>query len=109
MMFIPSVFFSTFILYILNLIFIIKKEIPRLNLWKSILLILNGAALIFTGILLYYFTVFVILINSDVIAFLQDNHIVNLLFIGMVLYFIILNIVLSVFVIRKKPNNKPKI
>lgn len=102
MPFIVSVFSITFILYILNLIFIIKKEMNHLKIWKIILLVLNAAALIYNGILIYYFTVFVILINSDVFAFLRDNVVVNLVFIGLVLYFIVCNIVLFVFVIRKK-------
>ncbi|KGR74329.1 hypothetical protein [Ureibacillus manganicus] len=106
MLFLPSVFISTFVLYILNLLFIIKKEIRHFKIWKIILLVFNIAALIFNGILIYYFTVFVILINSDVFAFLRDNVVVNLLFIGLVLFFIVCNIVLSVFVIRKKPGKE---
>lgn len=108
-MFLQSVFLAVFVLYIMNLIFIIKKDINHLKIWKSIILVLNAAGFIFSGILVYYFTVLVILINDDVFSFLRDNSAINLLFIGLVVYFLVLNIVLSVFVIRKKPSSTLKI
>ena len=105
-MFIPFVFITTFILYMINLFFIAKKDINSFKVWKSIILVLNGAALIFNGILLYYLTVFVVLLNTDTYSPSRDNTTINLLFIGLVLYFIVINIALSVFVIRKKPLQK---
>ncbi|HWL24487.1 MAG TPA: hypothetical protein VNR38_12175 [Ureibacillus sp.] len=101
-MFIPFVFITTFILYIINLIFISKKEISKFKVWKNIILVLNGAALIFNGILLYYLAVFVILLNTDTYSPARNNTTINLLFIGLVVYFLVINIVLSIFVIRKK-------
>ena len=103
--FIQTVFITIFILYIINLVFIFKKDINNLKIWKSIILVLNGAALIFGGLLVYYFTILFWMINNDVFSVLRDNSGVNLFFIGFVLYFLVINIVLSVFVIRKKPSN----
>lgn len=100
--FIPAWFFSIFVLYIINLIIIFKKDINRLKIWKSIVLLLNVAALIYSGILLYYFTVLFLMINNDVFSIFQNTFKVNIIYFGLIFYFLILNIVLSMFVIRKK-------
>lgn len=97
--FIQTVFIAVFILYIVNFFFIFNKGIINLKAWKITILVLNGIALIFSGSLLYYMMIVVLMMNNDRLSSVTG---VNFLFIGLVLYFFVLNIVLSILVIRKR-------
>lgn len=82
------------IIYILNIIFLVKKGLARRKLWKTIIIILNVAAIIFSVTFMYYMSILLAMVGGATLAYI--------IYIGSFIYFILINIFLTILVIRKK-------
>lgn len=87
-------FLLFFALYIVNIIFLVKKDLIQKKRWKTIILILNVIALIFGIGFMYFMTVLLSMAGGAVLAYI--------VYFGSWVYFVLINIILTIFVVRKK-------
>ncbi|WP_010094703.1 hypothetical protein [Ornithinibacillus scapharcae] len=81
-------------LYIANIIFLVKKDLVKRKLWKSIIIVLNIIAIIFGVGFMYFMTILLSLAGGATFAYI--------IYVGSWIYFVLFNIILTIFVIRKK-------